>query len=148
MQVTITFLQTEKNGRADPLPFSWNPDSLFSLLLIDCLFQFSSGGKLRDFPGSDLDSCAGLRIAPVPGLSLRHRESAETYQSHAITFPQSRSNAAHGGIYRGRSLRFADFASACDLVNQIGFIHSFSSQVSFIPSRHREDKRSWLSWET
>jgi hypothetical protein len=66
-----------------------------------------------------------LRIAPVPGLSLGYRESAETYQSHPIPFPQSTSNAAHSGINRSCSLRFADFASARDLINQIGFIHVF-----------------------
>src|SRR5208282_1201332 len=111
--------------------------------------QLGPRGKLRDLAGSDLDSGAGLRIAPVPRLSLRYRERAETYQCYAIPFPQSTCNAAHRGINRCRSLRLADFASARDLVNQIGFIHSFSSQVSFIPSTiPGGQKSSCLSWET
>src|SRR5271169_3914835 len=96
---------------------------LFSLLLVDGFLQFSPRGKLRDLAGSDLDSGAGLRIAPIPRLSLGYRESAEAYQSHSIPFSQCSSNAAHRGINRSRSLRLADFASARDLVNQIGFIH-------------------------
>src|SRR5580693_840299 len=99
---------------------------LFSLLLVDGFLQFGPRGKLRDLAGSDLDSGAGLRITPVPRLSLRYRERAETYQSYAIPFPQGTCNAAHRGVNRCRSLRLADFASARDLVNQIGLIHSFS----------------------
>jgi hypothetical protein len=79
---------------------------------------------------------------------LRHREGAEANQCHAISLAESRGNAVDSGINGGRSLRFADFTRACDLVNQIGFIHSFSSQVSFVPSLHREENWLWLSWET
>jgi hypothetical protein len=107
---------------------------LSGLLFVDGFLQFGPGGKLRDLPGSDLNSGASLRIAPVPRLSLRYRESAKPYQCYPIPFPQSPRNAAHGSVNRSCSLRFADFASASDLVNQIGLIHSFSSQVSFIPS--------------
>src|ERR1700728_724299 len=104
------------------------------LLLVNGFFQFGARGKLRDLAGSDLNSGARLRIAPVPRLSLRYRESAEAYQSHPIPFAQSTSDAAHVSVNRSCSLRLAHFASASDLVNQIGLIHSFSSQVSFIPS--------------
>src|SRR5882762_2909351 len=130
---------SSENGRADPLPFRKSKTFCF-LLLVDGLLEFGPRGKLRDLAGSNLDGGAGLRIAPVPRLSLRYRESAETYQSHPIPFFQRPSNAAHSGINRSCSLRLADFASASDLVNQIGLIHSFSSQVSFIPSAHREDE--------
>ena len=51
----------------------------FRLLLVDCLFQFGPWGKLRNPSGSDLDSGAGLRIAPVARLSLRHGERAKSY---------------------------------------------------------------------
>src|SRR5205807_7117939 len=119
-------------------------------LLVNGLLEFGPRGEFRDLAGSDFDSGAGLRIAPVSCLSLRHRESAETYQSHPIPFAQRPSNAAYSGVNRSCSRRFADFASASDLVNQIGLIHSFSSQVSLfcVPSAHREDKSLCLSWET
>src|SRR5580693_9075258 len=97
----------------------------FSLLLVDCFLQFGPRGKLRDLPGGNFDSGAGLRITPIPRLSLRHRESAETYQSYSIPFAQCRRNAAHSRINRSCSLRFADFASARDLIHQIGLIHVF-----------------------
>src|SRR5271163_4361341 len=105
---------------------------LFSLLLVDGFLQFGPRGKLRDLAGSDLDSGAGLRIAPIPRLSLRYRESAEAYQSHSIPFSQCSSDAAHCGINGSCSLRFADLASARDLVNQIGFIHLFLLAGLFI----------------
>src|SRR5271166_1635493 len=113
-----------ENGRADPPAVSRNP-RLFSLLLVDCLLQFGSRGKLRDLAGSNLDSGSGLRIAPVAGFSLRYRESAETNQRYPIPFSQRRRNAAYSRINRSCSLRFADFASARDLINQIGLVHVF-----------------------
>jgi hypothetical protein len=111
------------------------------LLLVNRFFQLGPRGKLRDLAGGNLDSGAGLRIASVPRLSLRYRECAKTYQSYSIPFPQSTSNAAHGSVNRSGCLRFADFASARDLINQIGLIHSFSSQVSFIPSTNTGRKK-------
>jgi hypothetical protein len=79
---------------------------------------------------------------------LRHGKRAEAYQSHPISFAEGGRNAVHGGINGGRGLRLADFTRACDLVNQIGLVHSFSSQVSFMPSLNREKNRGGLSWET
>jgi hypothetical protein len=44
-------------------------------------------------------------------------------------------------------LRLADFTSARDLINQIGLIHSFSSQVSFVPSAiHTRTTREIETW--
>src|SRR5579862_923953 len=125
----------------------------FDLLIVASFLKFGLRSKLRKFAGGDLDGGASLRIAAVPRLSLRHRESAEAYQSHPIPFFQRAGNARHGGINRGCSLRLADFASASDLVNQIGFIHSFSSQVSFIPSANSYPGATpgnlfWTEWET
>ena len=48
------------------------------LRAVDCFPEFGAGGKLRDFPGGDLDGGARLRIASVTGFSLRDREGAET----------------------------------------------------------------------
>src|SRR3984957_8430949 len=101
------------------------------LLLVDCFLQFGPWCKLCNFAGSDFDSGACLRIAPVPRFSLRYRECAETYQSHPISLPEGRRDAVHSGVDRSSGLRFAHFTSACDLVNEIGFVHSLSSQVSF-----------------
>jgi hypothetical protein len=42
------------------------------LLFVYGFFQLGPRGKLRDLASSDLDSGASLRIAPVPGLSLRN----------------------------------------------------------------------------
>src|ERR1035437_5320894 len=95
----------------------------FGLLLVYRLLQFGPRAKLRDFAGSDLDRSAGLWVAPVARFSLRHREGAEAYQSHPISFAEGRCNAVHGGINGSRGLRFADFTCARDLVNQIGLIH-------------------------
>jgi hypothetical protein len=80
----VCFPAGRKNGRADPLPFS---QSKFSVLLfVNSFLQLGPRGELRDLAGGDFDSGASLRIAPVPRLSLRYRESAETYQSHPIPF--------------------------------------------------------------
>jgi hypothetical protein len=122
--------QEKRQGRP-PAAFVTN---LSVLLLVNGFLQFGPRGKLRDLPGSDFNRGASLRIAPVPRLSLGYRESAKPYQCDPIPFPQSTRNAAHGSVNRSCSLRLADFASASDLVNQIGLVHSFSSQVSFIPS--------------
>src|SRR5208337_854158 len=74
--------QEKRQGRP-PAVFVTN----FSvLLLVYGFFQFGPRGKLRDLTGSDFNSGASLWIAPVPRLSLRYRESAETYQSHPIPF--------------------------------------------------------------
>src|SRR5437660_6214053 len=113
---------------------------LLQLFLVDCFLEFGPRSELRDFAGSNLDRRASLWIAPIPGLSLRHGERAEANQRHAISFAEGRRNAVNSGINGGRSLRLADFTRACDLINQIGFIHSFSSQVSFIPSPDRGSK--------
>ena len=85
-----------------------------------------SRSELRDFAGSDLDGRAGLGIAAVPRLSLRHRERAEANQRHAISFAERSRNTFNRGINGGRGLRLADLARACDFINQIGFVHSFS----------------------
>src|SRR5262249_25645610 len=135
-----------RNGRADPLPFL--KTCVLALLLVDGLFEFRPRCELGDFAGGNFDGSAGLRVAAVSRLPLRHREGAETNQGNAVSLAESGSNAVDSGINGGGSLRFADLARACDLVNQIGFVHSFSSQVSFIPSVHREEIWLWLSWET
>src|ERR1700686_4476481 len=111
-----------KNGRADPLPLY---DSAFfsKLFLIYSLLQFGARAELRDFAGGDFDGGAGLWVAPVARFSLRHREGAEAYQSHPISFAEGGCNAVHRGINGSRGLRFADFTCARDLVNQIGLIH-------------------------
>src|SRR5258708_886811 len=121
-----SFPGCSKNGRADPLPFLTNSgfcSLLLLLLLVDRFLEFGPRTEFRDFPGSDLDSGARLRVTPVPGLSLGHRECAETYQSYPISFPKGSSHAVHGGINRHRSLCFTHLTSACDLINEIGFIH-------------------------
>src|SRR5207302_7639451 len=103
---------------AGPTPCRFRISRTFcSLLLVNGLLEFGPRGEFRDLAGSDFDSGAGLRIAPVSCLSLRHREGAETYQSHPIPFAQRPSNAAYSGVNRSCSRRFADFASASDLVN-------------------------------
>src|SRR5580704_1993884 len=91
------------------------------LLLVDRLFQFGPWSELRHLPGSDLNRGARLRVASVPGFPLRHRECSETNQCYPIAFPQRTRNAVHSGINRSRSRRF---------------VHSLSSQVSFVPSAH------------
>jgi len=102
----------------------------------------------RDLAGGDFDGRAGLRVASVARFSLRHGERAEAYQCHPIAFAEGGGDAVDSGINGSRGLCFADFTCACDLVNQIGFVHSLSSQVSFVPSRHREQQWLRLSWET
>jgi hypothetical protein len=72
---------------------------------------------------------------------MRNGECAEAYQRHAISFAEGARDAVDGGINGGSCLRFADLASACNPIDQIGFVHSCSSQVSFIPSRNRAEKR-------
>jgi hypothetical protein len=115
-----------ENGRADPLPFRTNPNSGVELLgPVYCFLEFSPWGEFRDLAGGDLDSSAGLWVAPVPCFSLRNREGAETYQGHPISFPKGSGNAVHRGVNRRCSLRFADFASACDFINEIGFVHEY-----------------------
>jgi hypothetical protein len=129
----VSFVRSEQEKRQGRPPAVLVAN--FSVLLfVNGFLQLGPRGKLRDLPGSDFNRGASLRIAPVPRLSLRYRESAKTYQCHPIPFPQSTRNAAHGSVNRSCSLRFAHFASTSDLVNQICLIHSFSSQVSFIPS--------------
>src|SRR5690242_8076470 len=136
----------EKNGRADPLPLCDLESS--ELLLVNRLLELGPRSEFRDLAGCDLDSGASLRVAAVSRLALRHGERAEAYQRYPISFAESRGNAVHGGINGGCSLCFADLTRTCDLVNQIGLIHSFSSQVSLVPSLHREENWLWLSWET
>src|SRR5215471_6211552 len=121
---------------------------MVELFLVYGLLELCPRGKLGDLAGGYLDRCAGLWIAAVTRFSLRHGERAEANQRHAIPFAECRRNAVNGGINGGRGLRLARLACACDLVNQIGFIHSFSSQVSFMPSPDREANWQELSWET
>src|ERR1035437_2499706 len=86
--------------------------SCFGLLLVDRLLEIGPRGKFRDAAGGDLDSGASLRVAPVPRFSLRHREGAEAYQSHPISFAEGRRDAVDSGINGSRGLRLADFTRA------------------------------------
>jgi hypothetical protein len=131
------YTQQKRQGR--PPAVLNGPEIYYNLFFVYCFLEFGPGGKLCDSSSSDLDSGAGLRIAPVPRLSLRHGERAEAYQCYPISFAEGGSNTVHGGINSSRGLRLADFTRTCDLVNQIGFVHSLSSQVSFMPSLHREE---------
>src|SRR5215470_326653 len=129
-------------------PAGLNILMMLELFLVYGLFKLCPRGKLCDLAGGYLERRAGLWIAAVTRLCLRHGERAEANQRHAIPFAECRRNAFNGGINGGRGLRLAHLACACDLVNQIGFIHSFSSQVSFMPSPDREANWLELSWET
>src|ERR1700722_4532932 len=113
--------------------------SLLDLLLVHRFLQFGARAEFRDLAGGDFDGGSGLRIAPVARFSLRHGERAEAYQRYPISFAESGRNAVDGGINGSRGLRFADFTCACDLVNQIGFIHTLSPQASFVPSQNRDE---------
>jgi hypothetical protein len=114
------------NGRADPLPFSYKSQFRGELLgPVDGLLEFSPGSEFGDLASGNLDSGAGLRVAPVPSFSLGHRERAETYQGHPISLAEGSGNAIDRRINRSGCLRFADFASACDFINEIGFVHEF-----------------------
>src|SRR4029077_6390682 len=93
--------------------------SWFGLLFVDGFLEFGTGAKLRDFAGSDLNGRAGLWIASVPRFSLRHREGSKADQRYPIPFAEGRRDAFDGGINGSRGLRFADFASAFNFVNQI-----------------------------
>src|SRR6266581_6128984 len=101
-----------RSGRADPLPLLRFYVLIPKLLFVDRFLEFGPGAELRDLAGSDLDRCAGLWVAPVACFSLGHREGAEAYQSHPISFTEGRGNAVDGGVNGSRGLRFADFASA------------------------------------
>src|SRR5690242_1274068 len=59
---------TNKNGRADPLPFL--KTCVLALLLVDGLFEFRPRCELRDFAGGNFDGSAGLRVAAIPRLPL------------------------------------------------------------------------------
>src|SRR5437879_1509097 len=96
------------------------------LLSVDCFLQLSTWCEFCYFSGSDLDCGTRLRVAPVPCLPLGDRESAETNQGYPIPFPEGSCDAFHGCINRSIRLRLADFTCACNLVNEIGFIHFFS----------------------
>src|SRR5947199_10540468 len=124
-----------KNGKGrPPAVLNLNP----SLLAVYGLFEFGPRSEFCDFAGRDFDGRAGLRIAAVARFSLRNGECAEANQGHAISFAEGSGYAFDCGVDSSGGLRLADFTCACDLVNQIGFIHSFSSQVSFVPSLNRE----------
>jgi hypothetical protein len=118
-----------KNGKADPLPFS-NVKLGPLLTAVDGFLEFGSGRKLCYLPGSDLDGGARLWVTPIAGLSLRYREGAETNQRYPITFFQGSRNAVYGCVDCGSRLRFTDAATRCDSVNEIGFVHRLSWQVS------------------
>jgi hypothetical protein len=126
-----------RQGRP-PAVFDKSEFWLMPLLLVDCFLQFGPRGELRDSTGSDLDSGPRLWVTPVPCLSLRHRECAETYQGHPISFSEGGGYAVHSGIDCGGGLRLADFTSACDLVHEIGFVHESLLAGLYIPSTHRE----------
>jgi hypothetical protein len=109
------------------LPHRFHYRSLPCLLLsVDRFPQLSTWCEFCYLSGSDLDCGARLRVAPVPCLPLGDRESAETNQGYPIPFPEGSSDAVHGCINRSIRLRLADFTCACNLVNEIGFIHFFS----------------------
>src|SRR5438477_3559971 len=138
-------MRARKNGRADPLPLLELDPELFP---VHSLLQFGPRGEFRDFASGDFDGCAGLRVAAVARLPLGNGESAEADQRHPVSLAESSSNAIDSSINGGRGLCFADFTCTCDLVDQISFIHSFSSQVSFVPSRNRDCVRLRLGWDT
>src|SRR3954468_8430132 len=138
-------MRGKKKRQGRPLPLLELYPELFP---VDSLLQFGPRGKFRDFASGDFDGCAGLRVAAVARLSLGNGESAEADQRHPVSLAESSSNAIDSSINGGRGLCFADFTCTCDLVDQISFIHSFSSQVSFVPSRNRDCVRLRLGWET
>src|SRR5712672_676200 len=147
--VMITAGRAAKTAGPTPCRFVECESKTFaSLFLVDGFLQFGPRSKFRNLAGGNFDSGAGLRIAPIPCLSLRYRESAETYQCYPISFSQRTSNAAHGSVNRSRSLRLAHFAGTSDLVNQIRLIHSFSSQVSFNTQHKRGKQEHVTEWET
>src|SRR5579863_2175997 len=117
-----------KNGRADPLPSieTWGP--LFAA--VDGFLELGTGGKLCYFAGGDLDGGARLRVTPIAGLSLRYREGAKTNQCYPITLLKRGRNAVHGCVNCGSRLSLTDAATRRDSVNEIGFIHRISWQVS------------------
>src|SRR3982074_1861373 len=82
-----------------------------------------------------------LLLLSVACFPLRDRESAETNQGSPIPFPEGGSDAVHGCINRSIRLRLADFACACNLVNEIGFIHFFSYAGFFRSQRSTGSKR-------
>src|ERR1700732_2087793 len=68
------------------------------LTAVDRFLEFGSGRKLGDFPSSDLDGGARLRVAPVAGFSLRDGERAKTNQRYSIPLLQSRRDAVDSGV--------------------------------------------------
>src|ERR1700723_1243333 len=117
-----------KNGRADPLPSieTWGP----LLTAVDGFLELGTGGKLCYFAGGDFNGGARLRITPIARLSLGYREGAKTNQCYPITLLQRRRDAVHGCVNCGSGLSFTDAATRRDSVNEIGFIHRISWQVS------------------
>src|ERR1700693_3294734 len=117
-----------KNGRADPLPSieTWGP--LFTA--VDGFLQLVTGGKLCYFAGGNLDGGARLRITPISRLSLRYTEVSKTNQCYPITLLKRRRDVVHGCVDCSSRLSLTDAATGCDSVNEIGFIHRISWQVS------------------
>src|SRR5437016_13997658 len=99
------------------------------LLFVNCFLEFGPGGKFCHFAGGNLNGCAGLRVAPIPCLPLRNRESAETNQGYPISFSQGSSNAVHRRVNSSSGRGLTDARTGCDFVNEIGFIRSEERRV-------------------
>src|ERR1700722_6248436 len=143
----LVIVQGEKKGRADPLPFSWITN--FSAYFLLTAF-FSSA------PGENFATlrAAILIVAPVCGLRPFRAFLCEI-EKVPKPIKATRSPLRSAPVMLLTVVSIAVVACAL-LISQAPAILStrsalfmcFSSQVSFIPSTHREDKGSWLSWET
>src|SRR3984957_12047935 len=136
-----------ENGRAAPLPFRAIQDFLYYFLFT---VFFSSA------PGVNFATlrAAILMVAPVCGLRPFRAFLCDT-EKVPKPIKATRSPFRNAPVMLLTAVSIAVVACAL-LISQAPAILStrsalfmcFSSQVSFIPSAHREDKHSWLSWET
>src|SRR5258708_1132758 len=96
------------------------------LAFVDSFLEFVPGCEFGDSTGGDFNGRSGLRVPAVACLALRDGERTESDQGYPVPFFEGSSYAVHGGIDRGRRLRFGNTAGSGDAVNQISFIHALS----------------------
>ena len=136
-----------KNGRADPLPFSYDLRNS-RLLLVDSLLQFGPGSKLRDFAGSDFNRRAGLWIASVACFS---RETEKVPKPINAT----RSPLRRAEVMLSTAVSMAVVACALLISHAPAILSTRSALFIVSPRRFRSFPADtgrkywlWLSWET
>src|SRR5580700_11554757 len=159
-QISEAQIHGSKNGRADPLPFlsfEMGPKILqLQTLRNPCYFLFTD--FFSSAPGVNFATlrAAILIVAPVCGLRPFRAFLCDT-EKVPKPIKATRSPFRNAPVMLLTAVSIAVAACAL-LISQAPAILStrsalficFSSQVSLfcMPSRHREDKSSWLSWET